>query len=48
MTETRDNILEVRDIHTDIGQFHILDGVSVEVPAGSITCLLYTSPSPRD
>ena len=40
MTETRDNILEVRDIHTDIGQFHILDGVSVEVPAGSITVLL--------
>ena len=40
MTETRDNILEVRDIHTDIGQFHILDGVSVEVPTGSITVLL--------
>ena len=40
MAETRDNILEVRDIHTDIGQFHILDGVSVEVPAGSITVLL--------
>lgn len=40
MAETRDNILEVRDIHTDIGQFHILDGVSVEVPTGSITVLL--------
>ena len=40
MTETRDNILEVRDIQTDIGQFHILDGVSVEVPTGSITVLL--------
>ena len=40
MIETRGNVLEVRDIQTDIGQFHILDGVSVEVPAGSITVLL--------
>ncbi len=39
-TETNGNVLEVRDIQTDIGQFHILDGVSVEVPAGSITVLL--------
>jgi len=38
--ETGGNVLEVRDIHTDIGQFHILDGVSVEVPEGSITVLL--------
>ncbi|HOU39962.1 MAG TPA: ABC transporter ATP-binding protein [Promineifilum sp.] len=37
---TPTNVLEVRDIHTDIGQFHILDGVSVEVPEGSITVLL--------
>ncbi|MCC6616399.1 MAG: ABC transporter ATP-binding protein [Anaerolineae bacterium] len=35
-----DQILEVRDIHTFIGQFHILEGVSVGVPAGNITVLL--------
>lgn len=34
------NILEVAGIHTFIGQFHILEGVSVAVPAGSITVLL--------
>jgi branched-chain amino acid transport system ATP-binding protein len=34
------NLLEVRDIHTFIGQFHILQGVTVEVPKGSITALL--------
>jgi branched-chain amino acid transport system ATP-binding protein len=34
------NVLEVKDIHTFIGQFHILEGVSVEVPDGSITVLL--------
>jgi branched-chain amino acid transport system ATP-binding protein len=34
------NVLEVRDIHTFIGQFHILEGVSLEVPDGSITALL--------
>lgn len=33
-------ILVVRDIHTFIGQFHILEGVSVSVPRGSITVLL--------
>jgi branched-chain amino acid transport system ATP-binding protein len=33
-------LLQVRDIHTHIGQFHILQGVSVEVPRGSITALL--------
>ncbi|GAB4477054.1 MAG: ABC transporter ATP-binding protein [Anaerolineae bacterium] len=38
--ETMSNLLEVRDIHTFIGQFHILEGVSVEVPQGSITALL--------
>ena len=38
--ETNGNVLEVRNIQTDIGQFHILDGVSVEVPEGSITVLL--------
>lgn len=34
------NLLEVQDIHTFIGQFHILEGVSVAVPRGSITVLL--------
>jgi branched-chain amino acid transport system ATP-binding protein len=34
------NILEVRNIHTFIGQFHILQGVDVVVPEGSITVLL--------
>ncbi|MBE2269902.1 MAG: ABC transporter ATP-binding protein [Anaerolinea sp.] len=35
-----DNILEVSGINTFIGQFHILEGVSVSVPRGSITVLL--------
>lgn len=35
-----DNLLEIRDIHTFIGQFHILEGVSVSVPKGGITVLL--------
>lgn len=34
------NLLEVNNIHTFIGQFHILEGVSLEVPQGSITALL--------
>jgi len=34
------NVLQVNDIHTFIGQFCILEGVSVEVPEGSITVLL--------
>jgi branched-chain amino acid transport system ATP-binding protein len=34
------NILDVQDIHTFIGQFHILEGVSVSVPKGSVTVLL--------
>lgn len=34
------SILEVRDIHTFIGQFHILEGVSISVPQGSISVLL--------
>ena len=33
-------LLEVRDIHTFIGQFHILQGVTVRVPRGSIVALL--------
>jgi branched-chain amino acid transport system ATP-binding protein len=35
-----ENILDVQDIHTFIGQYHILQGVSVYVPKGSITALL--------
>ena len=34
------NILEVQNIHTFIGQYHILQGVDVVVPRGSITALL--------
>ncbi len=34
------NILSVENIHTFIGQFHILEGVSLEVPYGSITVML--------
>jgi branched-chain amino acid transport system ATP-binding protein len=34
------NILTVEELHTFIGQYHILEGVSLEVPAGSITALL--------
>ncbi len=33
-------LLKVEDIHTFIGQFHILQGVSVEVPKGTIVALL--------
>ena len=35
-----DYILEVQDIHTFIGQYHILQGVSLQVPTGNITALL--------
>ena len=34
------DLLTVDGIHTFIGQFHILEGVSLSVPAGSITALL--------
>ncbi len=34
------NILEVDSIQTFIGLFHILEGVTLEVPEGSITALL--------
>lgn len=33
-------ILKVRDVHTYIGEFHILQGVSLEVPAGGVTVVL--------
>ncbi|MCB2178337.1 ABC transporter ATP-binding protein [bacterium] len=35
-----ENLLDVQDIHTFIGQYHILQGVTVSVPKGSITALL--------
>ena len=35
-----ENLLEVHDIHTFIGQYHILQGVTVSVPKGKITALL--------
>ena len=35
-----DYLIDVRDIHTFIGQYHILQGVDVSVPKGSITALL--------
>jgi branched-chain amino acid transport system ATP-binding protein len=35
-----ENILQVDTIHTFIGQFHILEGISLDVPKGSITALL--------
>ena len=35
-----EHILDVQNIHTFIGQYHILQGVSVRVPKGSITALL--------
>jgi branched-chain amino acid transport system ATP-binding protein len=34
------DLLQVESIHTFIGQFHILEGVSLSVPRGSITALL--------
>ena len=38
--ENNKTLLEVEDIHTFIGQFHILQGVSVKVPKGKIVTLL--------
>ncbi|PJF27578.1 MAG: ABC transporter ATP-binding protein, partial [Phototrophicales bacterium] len=38
--KTTDPILKVQAIHTFIGQFHILEGVSFSVPRGSISVLL--------
>ncbi len=35
-----ETILDVQNIHTFIGQYHILQGVNVRVPKGSITALL--------
>jgi branched-chain amino acid transport system ATP-binding protein len=34
------NMLEIADLNTFIGQFHILEGVALTVPVGSITVML--------
>jgi len=34
------NLLEVQNIHTFIGHYHILQGVSLSIPQGGITALL--------
>ena len=34
------SLLELNDVHTFIGQYHILEGVSLDVPEGSIVALL--------
>jgi branched-chain amino acid transport system ATP-binding protein len=34
------SLLELRDVNTFIGQFHILEGVTLDVPEGSIVALL--------
>lgn len=40
MPDNSDLLLDVDAIHTFIGQFHILEGVTVRVPRSSITALL--------
>lgn len=34
------NLLELKDVHTYIGQFHILQGISMTVPEGEVTVIL--------
>ncbi len=33
-------LLTVKDMHTFIGQFHILQGINLEIPAGKVTVLI--------
>ena len=35
-----DPILELSAVHTDIAQYHILQGVDLTVPRGGVTMLL--------
>ncbi len=35
-----DRILRLDDVHTDIGQYHVLHGVSLDVPEGGVHVLL--------
>ncbi len=39
-SETSQSLLEVEDLHTDIGQHHILQGVSLRVRTDAVTVLL--------
>ena len=34
------SLLQIKDIHTYIGQFHILEGVTIDVPESSIVAIL--------
>ncbi len=34
------NLLELENVHTYIGQYHILQGISMEVPEGAVTVIL--------
>ena len=38
-TETQ-TLLEVKDLHVNLGQSHVLQGVSFDVPEGGVTALL--------
>jgi branched-chain amino acid transport system ATP-binding protein len=40
LSEEKASLLEVQDMHTFIGQFHILQGVSLKVPEGGRVALL--------
>ncbi|MBN1967463.1 MAG: ABC transporter ATP-binding protein [Anaerolineae bacterium] len=40
MATANEILLSVQNIHTHIGQFHILEGITVDVPTGQITVLL--------
>jgi branched-chain amino acid transport system ATP-binding protein len=33
-------LLELKDVHTHIGAYHILHGVNLQVPSGELTLLL--------
>ena len=35
-----DPILKLKDVYANIAQYHILQGVDIEVPAGGVTMLL--------
>ncbi|MGC2855861.1 ABC transporter ATP-binding protein [Novispirillum sp. DQ9] len=40
MSEPREPLLRLSGVHTHIGQYHILQGVDLEVPEGKLTMLL--------
>ena len=41
-------LLEVRDLHVNLGQSHVLQGVSFDVPEGGVTALLGTKRRRQD